>query len=373
MSFAFIHTADWQLGKTFKRMAPDKAGRLEAARLDAIDGIGELAMRSDVQHVLVAGDVFDNEHVADSLLRAAMSRMAAWGGLTWQLLAGNHDLARPGGVWERLQRLGIAANVRPRLVSEAVDLTAGVTLLAAPLRSRSSDGDPTLWMDQWASAEGTIRIGLAHGSVQGFGSLGEASVLIDPARRASARLDYLALGDWHGTREIAEGVWYSGTPEPERYVANDPGNALVVRIDGPGSLPVVEVVRVATYSWVAQRVVVARLADLEPIERGVDKLGPAQARQLLRLKIEGGMTAEEMAQMGERLAALEARLMALEVDATQLRTSFRPEDLASLGEAGAGLRAVAERLAARSKTGDRDRLPGCGAGAHAIAGAGATC
>ena len=81
---------------------------------------------------------------------------------------------------------------------------------------------------------GALRIGLAHGSVQGFGSAGDANVPIDPARVKSAGLSYLALGDWHGTTRISDRAWYSGTPEPDGFRDNDPGNALIVRLDGAG-------------------------------------------------------------------------------------------------------------------------------------------
>ena len=35
--------------------------------------------------------------------------------------------------------------------------------------------------------------------------------------------------------EIAPRTWYSGTPEPDRFPRNDPGNVLVVTIDGGGA------------------------------------------------------------------------------------------------------------------------------------------
>ena len=62
-------------------------------------------------HVLVAGDVFDSSTVADQLLRQTMARLAKHGGLTWHLLPGNHDPLRAGGVWDRLARIGVPANV----------------------------------------------------------------------------------------------------------------------------------------------------------------------------------------------------------------------------------------------------------------------
>ena len=36
-------------------------------------------------------------------------------------------------------------------------------------------------------------------------------------RAGHAAQDYLALGDWHGTRRIDARTWYSGTPEHDRF------------------------------------------------------------------------------------------------------------------------------------------------------------
>ena len=62
----------------------------------------------------------------------------------------------------------------------------------------------------------------------------DAANPIDGERAARARLDYLALGDWHGTLEIAPRTWYAGTPEPDRFRANDAGNVLLVELDDAG-------------------------------------------------------------------------------------------------------------------------------------------
>jgi DNA repair exonuclease SbcCD nuclease subunit len=56
----FIHSADWQIGKVFKQFGP-KEESLRQARLAAIERLGELATAHETFHVLVAGDVYDNE------------------------------------------------------------------------------------------------------------------------------------------------------------------------------------------------------------------------------------------------------------------------------------------------------------------------
>jgi hypothetical protein len=228
----------------------------------------------------------------------------------------------------------------PRLIAP------GVLLLPAPLTAREMRTDPTAWMDTHAGPEGAIRIGLAHGSVQGFGSLGEAAVPIAPERRRSARLDYLALGDWHGTREVAPGVWYAGTPEPDAFADNKPGNALLVRLAGPGAEPEVEVVATAAYRWLDRRLVVDRLADLAVIEDEVSGLGTGASRHLMALSLEGALAASDFAALEARLAGLAARLMSLEVDRRRLRTAVTPDDLVALGSGREGLVEIVGRLQA---------------------------
>ena len=69
------------------------------------------------------------------------------------------------------------------------------TVLPAPLTSHAPGRDPTAWMDAAATPPGTLRIGLAHGSVQDFGQSAESAVRISPLRAKSAGLAYLSLGD----------------------------------------------------------------------------------------------------------------------------------------------------------------------------------
>ena len=102
--------------------------------------------------------------------------------------------AQPGGVWERLIRLGVPKNVRLHLKPRVERIADGVALLPAPLTMRSTQADPTAWMDAAATPGAQIRIGLAHGSIQGFGGEdGEAAVPVAPDRARLAGLDYLAL------------------------------------------------------------------------------------------------------------------------------------------------------------------------------------
>ena len=64
MTFRFLHTSDWQIGKVFRFVDSGTMGLLQAARVDAISTLGEIARKHELTHVLVAGDVYDFENLS---------------------------------------------------------------------------------------------------------------------------------------------------------------------------------------------------------------------------------------------------------------------------------------------------------------------
>lgn len=213
----FVHSSDLQIGKKFGVLEPKVATVLQNERHEVLNRLGEIAVKQDAPIVLLAGDIFDKEQLTNVTIRKPIEIMRRWSRITWHLMPGNHDLLRDNGLWDRLARMGIPDNVKLHTAANAIKIADDVPayLLPAPLRYISSADDLTSYMDKEPTPDGAIRIGMAHGSVRGFGSEGEASNLISPDRAQTAGLAYLALGDWHRQIKIGERVWYSGTPEPE--------------------------------------------------------------------------------------------------------------------------------------------------------------
>ena len=193
-----------------------------------------------------------------------------------------------------------------------------------------------------ATPPGALRIGLAHGSVVNFGSEGEAANPIDPARAAKARLDYLALGDWHRTLQVGPAVWYAGTPEPDRAGRQEQGTALLVEIAGPGAAPSVSPLVTGTYRWITRSERLndeGALADLDRRLRGV----PDLSRIILRLRIEGSLPLAARATVQQRMADLEAAVFHLDLDQTSLTVRPTQADLEAIDFDGV-LRRSADRL-----------------------------
>jgi DNA repair exonuclease SbcCD nuclease subunit len=345
VAVTLIHTADWQLGKQFANVPGDAGAALRLQRPKTVEAVARLAVERGADAVLVAGDVFDDNKVGDEALRRALYAMAGFDG-PWLLLPGNHDPALAESVWTRLARLGLPANVRP--LTEAVPelLHDGrLAVLPAPLRRRHDALDPTAWFDAAETPEGAVRVGLAHGRIAGV--LPEASEAINEIasdRAARARLDYLALGDWHGTFRAGERTWYSGTPETDRFKENESGGVLVVRIAAPGAPPEVERIAAGRFAWRTLSFRISGQQDLAALEAALDGEA-APDRLVLRLILEGAVDLATRAALDELCARWEARLLHLRLEDKGLIAEASEDDLDRIDQTGF-VRAAIERLRA---------------------------
>jgi DNA repair exonuclease SbcCD nuclease subunit len=339
----FLHTADWQIGTQFGQFEADEAAHLAQARFDTVRRIAEEAAARQVDAVLVAGDVFDLQTVSDTVIRRLFGALQAFAG-PWIMLPGNHDAALVESVWTRAQRLNcVAPNVRLVLEPGVVLLEAcRCALLCAPLTQRITYDDTTGFFDTTGTPPGYHRIGLAHGSVSGILQEGiDSSNPIAPTRAASARLDYLALGDWHGHFRVDERTWYAGTHEQDRFRANDPGFMLSVTLSEPGALPQVEPVRVGQYQWHRWDETISVSSDVDALKTRLAALGH---HDVLRLAVSGTAALADAEAVHVAVEEVRARVRALRVDLSGLQVLPTADDLAELGAQSGYLAKVVARL-----------------------------
>jgi DNA repair exonuclease SbcCD nuclease subunit len=341
----FVHTADWQIGKVFSFLDDAATHALRDARLEAITTIGRLAREHHATAVLVAGDVYEHDGIGDLSLDKPIERMRSFPALAWHLIPGNHDPDRPSGVWDRLGRRELPANIHVHRRPEPAPIGDGTAwLLPAPLQRKHSLSDLTAYMDDAATPEGAIRIGLAHGSIRDFGSTpGQTANRIAPDRPQTARLDYLALGDWHSTLEIGSRCWYSGTPEPDDFDQPASGAALLVDVAGPGAPPVVTSLATGRFHWHREQVVIHGAEDIDLLEERLRARQPDPASLLVRLEVEGTLSLADRLRFDEQIGQrLRAALRSLELR-DRLLVAPGPEDLDAIASGGV-LRTAVERL-----------------------------
>jgi len=352
MAIRFIHTADWQLGKAFGGFGPDCGAHLRAQRLKTIRRLAELAAERQVDAVLVAGDVFDGQLVSEPILTGTVGAMQAFGG-DWVLIAGNHDAAMLGSVWERVRALTAGSpKIHLAMDDQPVVLAHGeLAVLPAALRRRQELDDRTAYWDQCPTPPGTCRVGLAHGSVpERLPEAADADNPVAADRAATARLDYLALGDWHGTFQINERTYYSGTPEPDRFKANDSGNVLLVEIPAPGALPKITPIAIGHYCWRQVERPLLSAGDIGALDHELDALEPKE-RHIVRLKLAGSLSLAERHRLEERLNWWRGQFSGVEVDQQELRVRAEAEDFASLDPPGYVAAAI-EELRRRQAAGE---------------------
>ncbi|QEQ23155.1 DNA repair exonuclease [Achromobacter xylosoxidans] len=329
----FLHTADWQIGRQYGQFETDDAALLAEARFDAVARIAALAAERQVDAVLVAGDVFDTQGVSDRTIRRLFAALAVYAG-PWVMIAGNHDAALADSVWSRAAQLGcIPPNVRVPPRPGVVDLAAqNLAVLAAPLTQRHTYDDVTQAFDAMESEPGRIRVGLAHGSVAGrLPDTIDATNPIAPDRASRARLDYLALGDWHGCLSIDERTWYAGTPEQDRFRGNEPGYVLNVRIAAPGATPQVERVATGKYRWSAWTETLSLPTDAQAL---AERLAALRAEDVLRLELQGHVNVPTWEALQRAVDQAAAQARAVLPDFSGLLLEPDDADLAQLGASG---------------------------------------
>lgn len=328
MVLRLLHSADWQIGRIYSQFEPDDATALFEARFHAVERLAALAAEHGVDAVVVAGDVFDAQTVLDKTIRRLFNAMQGYTG-PWVLLPGNHDAALAESVWTRAHRLGVVPpNVvtclepRVRVVSERF------ALLPAPLVQRHTHGDLTDWFAGSPTPEGLPRIGVAHGCVQGV--LPDAVDSDNPIaadRAAAAGLDYLALGDWHGSKRIDARTWYAGTPEADRFKANDSGQALLVSIAGPGATPQVERLRTGRYRWQQLDARLSVQSDVDEALRALAAVGPDD---VVQFRVSGVCDLSGERRLTQGVEAARARVRALVHDSHDVTLEPTQEDIEAL-------------------------------------------
>ncbi|MEW6121928.1 MAG: DNA repair exonuclease [Pseudomonadota bacterium] len=338
----FLHSSDLHLGKRFGNLPAELRGRLREARHGVIGRLAAIAHARGADVVLLAGDTFDTETPTPDIRRQALAEMGHHAPLRWVLLPGNHDSLQAAQLWTALAQDkpdNVLLAVEPRVM----ELSPGVALLPAPCTTRRPGRDLTDWMDTAATQDGMIRLGLAHGAIYDFSEDSGASNLLPPDRALRSRLDYLALGDWHGAMEVNPRTRYSGTPEPDRFKHDRPGQALLVSIAAAGAVPDVEAVETGTFLW---RTEPLHLLPQDDPARLLDALlptGTSRRRSLTRIAAAGRTSLAGRSTLAAAIAHAAPEFASLDLDANGLETECEAADLDLIDRAGA-LRDAAESL-----------------------------
>ena len=339
----FLHTADWQIGKPYGRVRdPDHRARLRQVRIAAIARIAEVVAEHQAELVLVAGDLFDSPGPSRSDVAQTCSAIGAMG-VPVMVIPGNHDHGGTGSLWHQGWFQQLATDLAPNLevmLERAPRQLEHLTVLPCPLLRQAEVGDPCQWLQglEEASLGTTPRVVLAHGSVHGFDAKdldeGEQAPSTNRLRLEAlppGLADYVALGDWHGLKQVSPQAWYSGCPEQDRFPRSDDyRSAQVLLVDVErGVAPKVEVIATGQVSWHQLTQRLNEDSDLDALEGALKRqLGSRSGEDLLLLELDGQLSLQGNNRLQLLLDALESRLLRL-----KLRNRLRVvPDSAELGQ-----------------------------------------
>ena len=283
----FLHAADLHLGMRITRFEESTCDRIREARFTALQQLRDKSAELGVNFILIAGDVFDDHTVSRTEANRAFAILeGSQTSCPVFIIPGNHDPLVPGGVWDRDPWLRDQPHLRVHFLRHAEPVAVPglpVMLFPCPLRQRRALNDPTAWIERHPRPKGepTIRIGLAHGSLNIMPNLPQDDHLIRSDAADYYGLDYLALGHWHkrfsfGSSDGAERTTYSGTHEPmrfggsgetnstgwasfsadgdaDRFRDDGRGTALLVKIEEAEAVPQIEPVDIGYLRWSAER------------------------------------------------------------------------------------------------------------------------
>jgi DNA repair exonuclease SbcCD nuclease subunit len=317
----FLHTADWQIGMKATALG-DAGARIREERLAAGHRVVAAAKDFQVDFIVVAGDLFEHNAVDRVLVQKVADILGSFGGPVF-IIPGNHDPLMRGSVWEH-PAWKASDTVRVLRQEAPIEVWGGM-LYPCPVLERHSGRNPTAWIT--AERTGAVRIGLAHGTVEGVRQdEPDYPIPRDAAERTG--LDYLALGHWHSTTIYTSSggvpqMAYSGTPEPTRFGERESGQVLMVEIPGPEAAPKITPVPTGGLNWVT---VVEELRERGDLARVREELGAIARpeRSLIEVSLGGILTADGQAELDHIEQILQSRFLWARLDASRLRPS--PED-----------------------------------------------
>ncbi len=352
----FLHTADWQIGMKYSHTG-EVGTRLREERINSLRVLVEIARAHEAEFMLVAGDMFEDNGV-ERVLVQKVADILATAGMPVFVIPGNHDPCVPGSVWEH-PAWEEAGNVTVLLSECPVEIPGGL-LYPCPIREKYSGMDPTTWIHNAPRNTGDIRIGIAHGTVEGVcQEVQEYPVSRNAAERAG--LDYLALGHWHSLatypgEDGAVRMAYSGTHEATKFGERDSGNILVVEIEGGGAAPVLTPIHTGELEWVVIEKELREERDIAELRAQIESV-KTPGKALVDIRLAGLLTTAGQRELSRIREILESgRFLFGRIDAARLRPAPEDENWVAalpagvIREAGSRLRELADPAFAGRRT-----------------------
>lgn len=244
-----LHTADLHLGIRFLGFG-EKGKELRRAVQEVLKRIVDLALRENVELVLMAGDLFDSNTVSKKLVDYAISELKRLGDIPVCILPGTHDSYDRSSVYRRVEFQDVS-NIHV-LTDETISIIfpeLDLTIYGRANLANTGSESPISGLIK--SDETKYHVAMAHGEIAIEGKYAGDYYPIELKDIAESKMDYIALGHWHRLMDFSQGdvkAFYCGVPETLSFdEREDSGCVLLVELDD--SVVNVKKERVGKYVW----------------------------------------------------------------------------------------------------------------------------
>ena len=273
----FLHTSDWQLGMTRHFLSEEAAPRFAQARVDAIEQLGKLAQDHNADFIVVAGDVFESNHLKRQTVDRTIEALKEVR-VPIFLLPGNHDPLDASSIFSTPKFKAAGEQILVIRDTEPIPVPGldGVEVVGAPWRTKHPSSD--LCADMLAKLEPSddkLRVAVCHGQTEEFSGKtppGNINLANAEAALLDGRIHYLALGDRHSVKNVGKTgrVWFSGAPVATDFNETRPNQTLLVELSSDQWK--VDELQVGTWNFIVKEFNLNGPSDLEMVAKWLDDL-----------------------------------------------------------------------------------------------------
>ena len=327
MGIKIFHTADLHLGMRFAGY-PDVQDELINARYETLENMVEVANQESCTLFVMAGDLFDRTTLNVKDISRAARVLNEFEGELVIVLPGNHDYyTHDSKLWNEFSK---HAGDRILILKnpDIYDLNKyhlKIKIYAAPCSAKHSNENMIKWVNsQKSSKDDSTKIGLAHGSLEGFSP--DFNKTFYPMTRKeleSSGLDLWLLGHthlpWPENPDKNSRILIPGTPEPDGFDCNHKGSAFIIDLE---SFPNMKVQKVSTgkYRFSINQVSLNDDNDITSIKRKYT--GDEYSNVVLRLILKGRLRKEELDRVEEALNSINDNVLLLQTVEDKLYESI---------------------------------------------------
>jgi len=327
MGIKIFHTADLHLGMRFAGY-PDVQDELINARYETLENMVELANHENCTLFIMAGDLFDRTTLNVKDISRAARALNKFEGELVIVLPGNHDYyTHDSNLWNEFSkhagdRVLILKNPDIYGLNE---YNLKIKIYAAPCNAKHSSENMIKWVNsQKSSEDDSIKIGLAHGSLEGVSpDFNKTYYPMTQKELESSGLDLWLLGHthlpWPENPDKNSRILIPGTPEPDGFDCNHKGSAFIIDLK---SFPNMKVQKVSTgkYRFSINQVSLNNDNAITSMKRKYT--GDEYSNMVLRLILKGRLRKEELNRVEKAIDLINDNVLLLQIVKDELHESI---------------------------------------------------